>query len=459
MARMLTQAPLPLLPGDAAEIAPGVGVVTGPDGGGVVWVHGLATFAWDGGDEAGRRLAAVQLVKLGAAPQARVAGAFGVIPVTVWRWDRALAAGGVAGLVPARKGPRRASKLTPGVAGRIRELDGQGLTQAQIAAGTGVSESSVRNALRPAPAGEPAAVEQPDAGAGEEPAGEDGPAGGELLPVLPDPAGRDGERALARFGLIGEGAAPVFVPGARYPLAGLLLALPALADTGLLACARTVYGRLRNGFYGLDTMLILLVFTALLREPRAEGAARIDIRALGRVLGLDRAPEVKPIRRKLGELAAAGKAADLQMAFARRHAAARPGQLGFMYIDGHTRAYFGKRDVQKMHVARLKFPGPAGEEPGAPAGAGDPLLVVMAEPSSSLAAQIKELLPGLRQIAGQDARPTLCFDRGGWSPDLFADIICAGFHLVTYRKASPGKDIPDPPAGQFSTVTRTGGDG
>jgi len=126
MARMLAQAPLPLLPGDTEEIAPGVGVAPGPDGGGMVWVHGLATFAWDAGDEAGRRLAAVQLVKLDAATQAQVADAFGVIPVTVWRWDRALAAGGVAGLVPARKGPRRASKLTPEVAARIRELDGQG---------------------------------------------------------------------------------------------------------------------------------------------------------------------------------------------------------------------------------------------------------------------------------------------------------------------------------------------
>ena len=43
---------------------------------------------------------------------------------------------------------------------------------------------------------------------------------------------RDGERALARFGLLGEGAAPVFMAGARYPLAGLLLALPALAAPG-----------------------------------------------------------------------------------------------------------------------------------------------------------------------------------------------------------------------------------
>ena len=65
--------------------------------------------------------------------------------------------------------------------------------------------------------------------------------------------------------------------------------------------------------------------------------------ALGRVLGLDRAPEVKTVRRKLGELAAARKAADWQLAIARHHAAMRPDDLGFLYVDGHTRAYFGCR--------------------------------------------------------------------------------------------------------------------
>ena len=456
MARMLTQVPLPLLPGDAVEIAPGVGLVAGPDGG-EVWVHGLVTFAWDRGDEAGRRLAAVQLCKLKAATQAQVADAFGVIPVSVWRWEKALAAGGVAGLVPARKGPRRASKLTPEVRARIGEASGQGTSAARIAAVEGVSESSVRNALRPArPAA--AAAGDPDAGgadggpaagggdaAGPGPAGgkpgQGGFAGGEgPLPVLPDPVARDAERAVARFGLLGEGAAPVFRPGARYPLAGLLLVLPALAETGLLACAREVYGRLRNGFYGMEVMLVLLVFLALVREPRAEGATRVPPAALGRVLGLDRAPEVKTIRRKLGELAAAGKAADLQMAVARHHAAARPDTLGFLYIDGHTRAYFGQRDVQKMHVARLKFPGPATEETWVTGSAGDPLLVVMAEPSSSLAGQIRDLLPKLRDLAGQDRKVTLCFDRGGWSPELFADIIDARFDLLTYRKNEAGKD-------------------
>src|ERR1700745_2574875 len=89
MAGMLTQLPLPLLPAGAAEIAPGVGLVTGA-GGGLVSVHGLAAFAWDAGDEAGRRLAAVQLVRLRAVSQARAAAAFGVDPVTIWRWGQAV---------------------------------------------------------------------------------------------------------------------------------------------------------------------------------------------------------------------------------------------------------------------------------------------------------------------------------------------------------------------------------
>jgi hypothetical protein len=447
MARMLTQVPLPLLPGDAAEIAPGVGMVTGPDGSGVMWVHGLATFAWDAGDEAGRRLAAVQLWKLKAATQAQVAEAFGVIPVSVWRWERALAAGGVAGLVPDRKGPRRASKLTSGVVARIRDLDGQGLSKAGIAVAAGVSESSVRNVLRPAgagggdiPGGAAAAAADPAAG-GQ----------GEALAVLPDPVARDGERALARFGLLGEGAAPVFTPGGRYPLAGLLLALPALAGTGLLECARATYGRVRNGFYGLEVMLVVLVFLALLREPRAEGATRVPPAALGRVLGLDRAPEVKTIRRKLAELAAAGKAADLIMALARHHAAARPAALGFLYADGHARAYFGTRQVQKMHVARLKFPGPATEETWVTDQDGDPVFMVIAGPSQSLAGQLRGLLPQLRQVVGDGRRVTVCFDRGGWSPALFADITGAGFDLLTYRKG-PAADLPGP---EFTTVTCT----
>jgi transposase-like protein len=449
MAGMLTQLPLPLLPAGAAEIAPGVGLVTGAGGGGLVSVHGLATFAWDAGDEAGRRLAAVQLVRLRAVSQAQAAAAFGVDPVTVWRWDQALAAGGLAGLVPSRRGPKGASKLTSQLAARIGELDAAGATLSEIAAATGVSTFSVRNALGRVAARGRGTAAGAAAGSAGLVAGDDEQRPGAAVPVLPDPVPRDGERVLARWGLLGEGAGPVFTAGARYPLAGLLLALPALEGTGLLDAAAQVYGRLKDGFYGLTATLLTLVFLALAGEPRAEGATRVPPAALGRVLGLDRAPEVKTIRRKLGELAAAGKAADLIMALARRHAAARPDTLGFLHIDGHARVYYGTRQVQKTHVARLKFPAPATMETWVTGQDGDPVFMVVAEPSDSLAGELRRLLPELRAIVGQDRRVTVCFDRGGWSPALFADITGAGFDLLTWRKGP----APDVPAGAFTTVT------
>jgi Helix-turn-helix domain len=451
MAGMLTQLPLPLLPAGAAGLAPGVGLVTGADGGGLVSVHGLATFAWDAGDEAGRRLAAVQLVRLRAVSQAQAAAAFGVDPVTVWRWDQALAAGGVAGLVPARRGPKGASKLTPQLAARIAGLDAAGATLSEIAAATGVSTFSVRNALGRVAARGQGTAAGTAAGSASLAAGDDDERPGAAVPVLPDPVPRD-ERALARWGLLGEGAGPVFTPGARYPLAGLLLALPALEGTGLLDAARQVYGRLKDGFYGMGATLLTLVFLALAGEPRAEGATRVPPAALGRVPGLDRAPEVKTIRRKLGELAAAGKAADLIMALARRHAAARPHALGFLYVDGHARVYYGTRTVQKTHVARLKFPAPATMETWVTGQDGDPVFMVAAGPSDSLAGELRRLLPELRQVVGESRRVTVCFDRGGWSPALFAEITGAGFDLLTWRKGPS----PDVQADVFTTITCAG---
>src|ERR1700693_5664518 len=149
MARMLSQLPLPLLPAGAAEIAPGVGLLAGEDGG-LVTVDGLGPFALGVGDEAGRRLAAVQLVRLRAASQGQVAEAFGVDPATIWRWDQALAPAGGAGLGPARP----------------------------AAAGGG---AAARGSVRGRRGGGAAAGDKP-------------------LPVLPDPVPRDGERALARWG-------------------------------------------------------------------------------------------------------------------------------------------------------------------------------------------------------------------------------------------------------------------
>ncbi len=447
---MTVQPPLPLAPQDARPIGTAAAIVEDGDGG-RVFVHGNLAYAWDGGDAAARRFAAVSLVRIKAATQLEVAEAFAVKPATVRRWEAQLTESGVAGLLGERKGPKRKSKLTAEAVAGIHRLRDGGASYRAIAAETGVSEGSVRNALVLAddgaraeqacpattsgvpPEAEPAVEKECSASVCDDPPGQ--------VPVLADPVDRAGERALARFGLIAS-APPVFTGCARAPLAGLLLALPALAATSLLDTAHTVYGELPNGFYSLDTMLCESVFRALLGEARAQGAARIDPPALGRVLGLDRAPEVKTIRRKIRMLAGVGKAGDWIAAMAARHVAARPELAAVCYVDGHVRAYQGTRRIAKTHVPRLKFPAPATLETWVADAAGNPLLVVMAEPAASLAAELRRLIPQLRAVVGDGRRVLVGFDRGGWSPTLFADLHAAGFDTLTWRKGKIA-DIAD----------------
>ena len=172
------------------------------------------------------------------------------------------------------------------------------------------------------------------------------------------------------------------------------------------------------------------------RGVRAEGAARIDPPALGRVLGLDRAPEVKTIRRKITYLAGAGKAGDWIAAMARRHVDDRPGQAAVLVWTGMCAPIRAPRRIAKTHVPRLKFPAPATLETWVADAAGDPLLVVLAEPGASLASELRRLIPDLRAMVGDERRVLVGFDRGGWSPTLFADLHAAGFDTVTWRKGA-----------------------
>jgi transposase-like protein len=119
----VSQPVLPMLPAQARSIGGSAGLLEGPDGG-VVFVFGLATFSYAASDEAGRRLAAVQLVASKIATSLEVASAFGVSGVTLWKWGRDYTRGGVAALMRARTGPkgpinrRRAQSSSESVATR-----------------------------------------------------------------------------------------------------------------------------------------------------------------------------------------------------------------------------------------------------------------------------------------------------------------------------------------------------
>src|SRR5674476_783126 len=454
----VSQPVLDLLPAEACSVGPSAGLLEGPDGG-VVFVFGLATFAYAAGDETGRRLAAVQLAATKIASAVEVASAFGVSVATLWRWTAAVSQGGVVGLVRERPGPKGPSKLTGPLVARIVALEATGLTLLQIAAAADVSTATVRVALgRVAPRGqEPTRpvglVQDGVVDTVDHDESRDVARAGELV-VLAAPAPRTADRVAARFGNLAE--APVVVTeGAHLPLAGLLLGLPALEMTGLLDVAAETFGPMSNGFYGLRATLMTGVFLALLREPRAEGATRIAPADLGRVLGLDRAPEVKTLRRKLAELAAHGAGAQLQAALGAHHAATRPDATGFLYLDGHVRVYTGTRELPKTHIARMRLAGPATEETWVGDADGDPVMVITAAPSQSLAAELARLLPDLRAIIGADRRCTVVFDRGGYSPAVFTEIIAAGFDVLTYFKGSWARSAGE----TFTTVDYQSPDG
>src|ERR1700740_3717442 len=64
---------------------------------------------------------------------------------------------------------------------------------------------------------------------------------------------------------------------------------------------------------------------------------------------------------------------------------------------------------------------------------GDPLLVITGEVDAALTKAMPRLLREGRGVVGE-RRITIVFDRGGWSPKLFAAMIKSGFDVLTYRK-------------------------
>jgi hypothetical protein len=179
--------------------------------------------------------------------------------------------------------------------------------------------------------------------------------------------------------------------------------------------------------------LLTLLLMALWRIKRPEGLKEYSPQDLGRVLGLDRAPEVKTLRRKLARLAAAGRAAQFGQALAQQRVALRGAALGFLYTDGHVRVYHGQHALPKTHVARMRISLPATSDYWVNDSAGDPLFVVTAEANAGLVKMLAGILGQVRALVGK-RRVTVVFDRGGYSPKLFRQILAAGFDLLTYRK-------------------------
>jgi len=448
----------------------------------VVVVCGIILAQYALTDRMAQAHAMVSLVEQGWASQVEVGRAFHCSVRTLRRQQRRFEERGLEGLGQMRGYPRGRTRLAGWRKRLVERLKRRGCAQREIARRVGVSENAIRKLLRrlgwkpaapmqtelplsdqrvpPPEASDPAAAEAPSPPSASTPGAHpklsafSAPAA--PAPAMPtqdtDPSHRWLDRLLARLGLL-EDAAPLFGCATAVPRAGVLLALPALVASGVFECAQKIYGSLGPAFYGLRTSLLTLLLMALWRIKRPEGLKEHSPPELGRVLGLDRAPEVKTLRRKLARLAAVGQAAQFGEALAQQRVARRGAALGFLYVDGHVRVYHGQHRLPKAHVAQMRLSVPATSDYWVNDAAGDPLLVITAEANAGLVKMLPGILAQVRALVAQ-RRVTVVFDRGGFSPKLFRQILAAGFDLLTYRKGR----CPHLPGRRFqSHRTRCGG--
>lgn len=431
----------------------------------MISVHGVVFAHYGVEDRAAEAYAMITLWESEYATQIQVARAFGYSSRSLRRYQEHFAAEGIPALV--RKPGRPAGRRSRGAKERGRDqtilhLKTKGASNRAIAGKLGLSEKAIRKRLTRLgwqPQTEPAAsvllFEQDTTGDGS-PTSEvskntiDVPKGAAAAAAErldgthegiesasvsrdPNPLDRSMDRLLAAMGLI-EDAAPVFAPAESLPRAGVLLAIPALVASEVLPVARQIYGSIGPAFYGLRTTLVAYILLALLRIPRPETLKEYVPGDLGRIVGLDRLPEVKTLRRKLARLASRKGSQEFGRELAQRRIAERGRMMGFLYIDGHVRAYHGKHTIPKAYLTRTRLAVPGTTDYWVNDQKGEPLFVVTAEANAAMTRMLVPILEEVRHLIGPRRRVTIVFDRGGWSPKLFQKLLAMGFDILTYRK-------------------------
>ncbi len=476
------------------------------DGESVVFVHGVPAFNFHVDDEIAARLAAVQLYDLGHASIVELQRLADCDKRSLFRARQAWLDGGAAALTRKKRGPK-GPRLGKTREQSIRRWQAQGVRVAEMARRLRVDPGTVRNALirmgLPTSRRQAAARQQELLAAAESAAAETAAAESENAEiadatVVPTPSGdaaqtalsadastapeavnaptatlvapapiwspgtldtdpddRSFDRLLAYKGELVD-AAPLFKTRLGLSRVGVLLAVPLIVQSGVLQAARQVYGDIGPAFYGLRTSLMTLLFMALLRIKNPESLKRYNPAELGWLLGLDRAPEMKTVRRKLLHLGDEPVPTETFLReVVQRRVHSRQQALGFLYVDGHVRVYTGKAEVPKAHVARMRISMPATQEVWVNDADGAPLFFVTQEAHGQLVSELPGVLAEVREQLGDNRRVTVVFDRGGWSPALFARMNAGGFDVLTYRK---GKAQPVP-VERFATFEVPGSHG
>lgn len=447
----MPQMHLPIFPEGATSINPDLAFERRD--GRITYFTGAGPFAsHDVKDVASFKSVIAQLCDLGAAKQAQITRAFGVTKNTVVRALRSYREKGQAGFYAERR-TRGAAVLVPSKLEQAQELLDQGREVGKVARSLDLKPNTLAKAVRDGRLHKPATTQdEPDDGA---------PPSSKSQRSVEDSAASMGmgatnemERVAASLGQISS--APVqFKAAVDIPNGGVLLALPALLVLGLLRHTEEHF-ELPKGYYGLTSIFLLLAFMALARLKSIERLRYCAPGEHGKLLGLDRVPEVRTLRKKLRHLSHEGRPGQWSAELCAEWMKAFPEQATAFYIDGHVRVYHGKQTrLPRRYVSRQKLCLRACTDYWVNAMDGQPFFVVYQDVDPGMIQVLeKEILPRLERDAPNQPteddlkadpslhRFALIFDREGYSPKLFRTLWERRIACLTYRKW-PGDDWPE----------------
>ncbi len=230
---------------------------------------------------------------------------------------------------------------------------------------------------------------------------------------------------------------------------GVLLALPALLQNGLLRNIKKLFS-IPKGFYNLTSIFILLAFTALLRIKSIEAIKRMSPGEFGKILGLDRIPEIRTIREKLNIISEHKNAKEWSQSLSKFWIENNnDSDNEVFYVDGHIRVYNGKiAKLPKKYKTQKRLCVAGITDYWVNDKTGRPYFYISQIVDDGLIKTVKEkIVPRLlKEIACQESKNKLpknenqynfglVFDRAGYSPILLKDLweenkICC----YTYKK-------------------------
>ena len=245
---------------------------------------------------------------------------------------------------------------------------------------------------------------------------------------------------MASFGVI-DSVEPHFESHNSIINGGVLFLLPALLSQGLMSVKQT--HSIKKGYYGLESIILTLALMALCRIKNPEQLKQCAPGEMGKLIGLDRVPEIKCLRNKMDELFKNNKTEIWNQTLAKQWVDTSSEDF-FLYTDGHVKIYNGYlANPTKKFVSRQKLCLSATTDFWLNDSQGMPLLVFTGVLSEKLQHMIEHvMLPDLfssgilqKDYKGDKPQCTLIFDREAYEPAFFIRLWeLYRIAVITYRK-------------------------